>query len=200
MQMIRYGSLCEAAKQAIDSGKYFSYPPTGGYLDLRIAIANKYVRENGVPYKAENIVVSNGAKQALSNVMLSILNPDDEVLIFAPFWVSYLAQVNLAGAKPIIIKGDVENDFKVNIHQVKEAISMKTKAIVFSSPCNPTGLVYNRKELEALAELVSAYPNLLVIADEIYEHINYSRNRISFASIPGMIESSGQIEVKTKWS
>jgi len=178
--------ICEAAKQAIDAGNYFSYPPTGGYLDLRTAIAQKYVSENKVPYKTENIVVTNGAKQALSNVMLSILNPGDEVLIFAPFWVSYLAQVKLAGAKPIIIKGAPENDFKVGIQQIKDAISTKTKAIVFSSPCNPTGLVYNKQELEALAELVSNYPNLLVIADEIYEHINYTPHRISFAALPGM--------------
>lgn len=178
--------ICEGAKQAIDSGKYFSYPPTGGYLDLRAAIANKYVTQNNVPYNAENIVVTNGAKQALSNVLLSILNPEDEVLIFAPFWVSYLAQVKLGGAKPIIIEGDAENDFKVSIQQIKESISTKTKAIIFSSPCNPTGLVYNKRELAALAELVANYPNLLVVADEIYEHINYTPNRISFASLPGM--------------
>lgn len=178
--------ICEAAKDAIDSGKYFSYPPTAGYLDLRTAIAHKYTSENKVSYKAENIVVSNGGKQALSNTMLSILNPGDEVLIFAPFWVSYLAQVKLAGAKPIILKGDTENNFKVSIQQIKQSISTKTKAIVFSSPSNPTGLVYNREELEALANLVSTYPNLIVISDEIYEHINYTPNRISFASLPGM--------------
>lgn len=178
--------ICEAAKEAIDSGHYFSYPPTAGYLDLRTAIAHKYETENKVPYKAENIVVSNGGKQALSNTMLSILNPGEEVLIFAPFWVSYLAQVKLAGATPIIIKGDAANNFKVNIQQIKNSISSKTKAIVFSSPSNPTGLVYNRTELAALAELVANYPNLIVIADEIYEHINYTPNQISFASLPGM--------------
>jgi len=182
--------ICKAAKQAIDSGKYFSYPPTGGYVDLRAAIANKYSTQNGVPYKTENIVVSNGAKQALSNVMFSILNPGDEVLIFAPYWVSYLAQVKLAGAKPIIVKGDAKNGFKVSIQQIKESISSKTKAIIFSSPSNPTGLIYNKKELKALAELVSSYPNLLVIADEIYEHINYSSNRISFASLPNMFNQT----------
>lgn len=178
--------ICESAKQAIDSGNYFSYPPTGGYLDLRIAIAKKYTTENNIPYKAENIVVSNGAKQALSNVMFSILNPGDEVLIFAPFWVTYLAQVKLAGAKPIIVNGDAQNGFKVNLNQIKTAISNKTKAIVFSSPSNPTGLVYSQQELEEIAELISNYPNLLVIVDEIYEYINYTPNRISFASLPGM--------------
>ena len=185
--------ICEAAKQAIDDGNYFSYPPTAGYLDLRAAIAHKYTSENKVPYKTENIVVSNGAKQALSNVMLSILNPGDEVLIFAPFWVSYLAQVKLAGGTPIIIKGAADNDFKVNIEQIKAAITTKTKVIVFSSPCNPTGLVYNQTELTALAELVANYPRLLVIIDEIYEHINYSANQISFAALPGMFNRTATI-------
>lgn len=180
--------ICEAAKEAIDSGKYFSYPPTAGYHDLREAIANKYSSENNVPCKSENIVVSNGAKQALSNAMLSILNPEDEVVILAPFWVSYIAQVKLADAKPIIIKGELENGFKVSIERIKNAITENTKAIVFSSPCNPTGLVYTKKELEKLAKLVSNYPNLLVISDEIYEYINYTPNRVSFASIPGMFE------------
>ncbi len=178
--------ICDAAKEAIDSGNYFSYPPTAGYLDLRTAIALKYATENKVPYKAENIVVSNGGKQALSNVMLSILNPGDEVLIFAPFWVSYLAQVKLAGAKPIILKGAAENNFKVSIQQIENSISKKTKAIIFSSPSNPTGLVYHREALAALAKLVVNYPKVIVIADEIYEHINYTSNRISFAALPNM--------------
>ena len=182
--------ICEAAKQAIDSGNYFSYPPTAGYLDLRTAIAHKYNTENKVPYKAENIVVSNGGKQALSNVMLSILNPGDEVIIFAPFWVSYLAQVKLAGATPIILKGAAKNNFKVSIQQIKNAISPQTKAIIFSSPSNPTGLVYNQQELTALAELVTNYPNIIVIADEIYEHINYTSNRISFAALPDMFNQT----------
>ncbi len=178
----------EAAKFAIDSGRYFSYPPTGGYLDLREAIANKYAKENNVPYKIENVVVSNGAKQALSNAMLTVLNAGDEVIILAPFWVSYLAQVRLADASPVVLNGKAEDGFKVSIERIEQAISKRTKAIVFSSPCNPTGLVYSKKELEALAELILHYPDLLVIADEIYEHINYTDERISFASLPGMFD------------
>lgn len=180
--------ICEAAKEAIDSGKYFSYPPTGGYGDLRTAIAKKYVRQNNVPYTAENIVVTNGAKQALSSTMLTMFNPNDEVIIFAPFWVSHLAQIKLTGATPIILKGKAKNDFKISIQQVKEVISEKTKAIVFSSPSNPTGLLYTKSELLKLATLVASFPNLIVIADEIYEHIRYTSAFTSFASLPNMFD------------
>ncbi|MBL7842839.1 MAG: pyridoxal phosphate-dependent aminotransferase [Cyclobacteriaceae bacterium] len=180
--------ICEAAKRAIDDGKYFAYPPVAGYQDLREAIAAKYQKENNVPYKAENIVVSNGAKQSIANAMLAILNPGDEVIIFSPYWVSYDALVRLAEAKPVLVKGGIENDFKVTASQVEEAITSKTRIIIFSSPCNPTGSVFLRSELEAIAQVVSKHKNIVVIADEIYEHINFTGEHVSFASLPGMFE------------
>jgi len=180
--------ICDAAKKAIDEGKYFSYPPVAGYQDLREAIAAKYQKENNVPYKAENVVVSNGAKQSIANVMLALLNPGDEVIVFAPYWVSYDALVRLAEATPVLVKGTLENDFKVTAQQVEKAVTSKTKAIIFSSPCNPTGSVFSRKELEAIAAVVLKHPNLLVIADEIYEHINFTGDQTSMASLPGMFD------------
>ena len=180
--------ICEAAKKAIDDGKYFSYPPVAGYQDLREALAAKYQKENNVPYKAENIVVSNGAKQSIANVMLALLNPGDEVIIFTPYWVSYDALVRLAEAKPVLVKGTIENDFKVTAAQVEKAITPKTKAIIFSSPCNPTGSVFSRKELEDIAAVVRKHEGLMIIADEIYEHINFTGERVSIASLPGMFD------------
>jgi aspartate aminotransferase len=180
--------ICEAAKKAIDDGKYFAYPPVAGYQDLREAIAAKYAKENNVPYKAENIVVSNGAKQSIANVMLALLNPGDEVIIFSPFWVSYDALVRLAEAKPVLVKGTIENDFKVTAAQVEKSITSKTKAIIFSSPCNPTGSVFSKKELEDISKVVLKHPNLLVISDEIYEHINFEGSQTSMASLPGMFD------------
>jgi len=180
--------ICDAAKQAIDDGKYFSYPPVAGYLDLREAIATKYQKENKVPYKAENIVVSNGAKQSIANVMLALLNPGDEVIIFAPYWVSYDALVRLTEATPVIVKGTLENDFKVTAAQVEKAISPKTKAIIFSSPCNPTGSVFTKKDLEAIAAVVLKHQDVLIISDEIYEHINFTGDQTSIASLPGMFD------------
>jgi aspartate aminotransferase len=180
--------ICDAAKKAIDDGKYFSYPPVAGYQDLREALAAKYVKENNVPYKAENIVVSNGAKQSIANVMLALLNPGDEVIVFAPYWVSYDALVRLAEATPVLVKSGIENDFKVTAAQVENAITPKTKAIIFSSPCNPTGSVFSKKELESIADVVLKHPNLLVIADEIYEHINFTGDQTSMASLAGMFD------------
>ena len=180
--------ICEAAKKAIDEGKYFSYPPVAGYQDLREALAAKYQKENNVPYKAENIVVSNGAKQSIANVMLALLNPNDEVIIFTPYWVSYDALVRLTEAKPVIVKGTIENDFKVTAQQVENAITAKTRAIIFSSPCNPTGSVFSKTELESIAAVILKHPELLIIADEIYEHINFTGDQTSIASLPGMME------------
>ncbi len=180
--------ICDAAKQAIDTGTFFSYPPVAGYQDLREALALKYQNENNVPYKAENIVVSNGAKQSIANVMLALLNPGDEVIVFSPYWVSYDALVRLCEATPVLVKGTIENDFKATAEQVEKAITSKTKALIFSSPCNPTGSVFSRKELEAIAAVVLKHEGLLVIADEIYEHINFTGERVSLASLPGMFE------------
>src|SRR6187551_1097091 len=139
--------ICEAAKKAIDEGKYFAYPPVGGYQDLREALAAKYQKENNVPYKAENIVVSNGAKQSIANAMLALINRGDEVIVFSPYWVSYDALVRLTEATPVLVKGTLENDFKVTALQLEKAITSKTRALIFSSPCNPTGSVFTRKEL-----------------------------------------------------
>lgn len=180
--------ICEAAKKAIDDGKYFSYPPVAGYQDLREALAAKYQKENNVPYKAENIVVSNGAKQSIANAMLALVNKGDEVIVFSPYWVSYDALVRLAEGTPVIITGSLENDFKVTAAQLEKAITPKTRAIIFSSPCNPTGSVFSKKELEAIAQVVLKHENLLVIADEIYEHINFTGEQTSIASFPGMFE------------
>jgi aspartate aminotransferase len=179
--------ICDAAKKAIDEGKYFAYPPVPGYQDLREALASKYQKENNVPYKAENIVVSNGAKQSIANAFIALLNPGDEVIVFSPYWVSYDALVRLAEGIPVIVKGGIENDFKVTAQQVEAAVTPKTKAIIFSSPCNPTGSVFSGKELEAIAKVV-VKNNLIAIADEIYEHINYTGEQISIASFPGMLE------------
>jgi aspartate aminotransferase len=179
--------ICDAAKKAIDDGKYFSYPPVPGYQDLREALAAKYQKENNVPYKAENIVVSNGAKQSIANAMIALLNPGDEVIVFSPFWVSYDALVRLAEGKPVFVKGEIENDFKVSAKQLEDAVTSKTKAVIFSSPCNPTGSVFLANELEAIAKVIVKH-NLIAIADEIYEHINYTGERVSIATFPGMLE------------
>lgn len=180
--------ICDAAKKAIDEGKFFAYPPVAGYPDLREALAAKYQKENKVPYKAEHIVVSNGAKQSIANVMIALLNPGDEVIVFSPYWVSYDALVRLTEAKPVMVKGTIENDFKVTAAQVEKAITPKTRAIIFSSPCNPTGSVFTRKELEAISQVVLKHKDLLVIADEIYEHIVFGEEQVSIASLPGMFD------------
>src|SRR5690606_18042088 len=179
--------ICEASKRAIDEGKYFAYPPVAGYADLREALAAKYQKENNVPYKAENIVVSNGAKQSIANAMLALLNPGDEVIVFSPYWVSYDALVRLTEAVPVVVKGGIENDFKVTAEQFEKAITPRTRAMIFSSPCNPTGSVFSRQELEAIAQVVVKH-NILAIADEIYEHINFTGEQVSLASFPGMFE------------
>jgi aspartate aminotransferase len=180
--------ICDAAKTAIDDGKYFAYPPVAGYQDLREALAAKYQKENNVPYKAENIVVSNGAKQSIANAFLALINPGDEVVVFSPYWVSYDALVRLAEGTPVIVKGGIETDFKVTAKQLEAAITPKTRIVIFSSPCNPTGSVFSRAELQAIAEVVLKHEDLLVIADEIYEHINFTGEQVSIASFPGMFD------------
>lgn len=178
----------EGAKAAIDSGKYFAYPPVNGYLDLREAISGKFKKDNGLTYTPEQIVVSNGAKQSIANVFLAILNPGDEVVVFSPFWVSYTALIELAEGKPVLIKGGIEDDFKATADQLKAAITDKTKAVIFSSPCNPTGSVFLKEELEAIAKVLEARPDIIVIADEIYEKINFTGGHVSIGTLPGMIE------------
>lgn len=179
----------EGAKEAIDSEKYFAYPPVNGYQDLREAISEKFKKENGLEYAADQIVVSNGAKQSIANVFLSILNPGDEVIVLSPFWVSYTALIELAEGTPVLVKGGIENDFKATAAQIKAAITNKTKALIFSSPCNPTGSVFTQEELEAIAEVLKPH-DILVISDEIYEHINFSGAHASIGTIDGMQEKT----------
>ena len=179
----------EAAKSAIDEGKYFSYPPVAGYQDLREAIAKKLREQNNISEaKAENIVVSTGAKHSIANVFMCLINEGDEVVIFSPYWVSYSEVIKLAGGVPVLIKGNLENNFKATAQQLEEAITDKTKAVIYSSPCNPSGSVFSKAELEAIAEVIKAKENLLVIADEIYELINFTGTHASIASFPGMFE------------
>lgn len=177
----------EAAKAAVDDN-FSKYPPIAGYVDLKEAIADKFKRENNLQYQANEIVVSTGAKQSLANVILSLINPGDEVLLPAPFWVSYVEQVKLAGGIPVEIQTTIESDFKVTPKQLKENITSKTKLLIYSSPCNPSGSVYSKEELSALAEVIVNQPNLFVLADEIYEYINFTgQNHTSLASISKQI-------------
>ncbi|WP_026955376.1 pyridoxal phosphate-dependent aminotransferase [Algoriphagus vanfongensis] len=179
----------EAAKAAIDEEKYFSYPPVAGYQDLREAIAKKLREENNISEaKAENIVVSTGAKHSIANTFMCLINEGDEVVIFSPYWVSYAEIIKLAGGVPVLIEGTLENNFKATASQLEAALTDKTKAIIYSSPCNPTGSVFSQAELEAIAEVVKKRENLVVIADEIYELINYTGKNFSIASLPGMFE------------
>ncbi|HSI75696.1 MAG TPA: pyridoxal phosphate-dependent aminotransferase [Lunatimonas sp.] len=179
----------QAAKDAIDEGKYFSYPPVAGYQDLREAIAKKLRDENGIAEaKAENIVVSTGAKHSIANVFMCLINEGDEVVIFSPYWVSYSEIIKLAGGIPILIEGTLENNFKATADQLEAAITDKTKAVIYSSPCNPTGSVFSKEELEAIAEVVKKKEDIVVIADEIYELINFTGKHASIASFPGMFD------------
>ena len=176
------------AIEAIHSGKYFSYPPVNGYPDLRQAIADKFKDDNNLDYSPDQIVVSNGAKQSIANVFMALLSPGDEVIILTPYWVSYSAMVLLAEGKPVFVCGTLENDFKATAEQIKEAITEKTKAIIFSSPCNPTGSVFTKQELEAIASVLEKRKDIIVIADEIYEMINFTGKHESIGAIDGMLE------------
>ncbi len=180
--------ICDGAKEAIDSGKYFSYPPVAGYLDFREEISRKFIEENGLKYDPSQIIVSNGVKHSITNVMFSILNKEDEVIVFSPFWVSYSAIITLAEGKPVYINTSIENNFKPTEEQLKSAISKKTKAIIFSSPCNPTGTVFSRDDLKKYRDILIDHPDILIISDEIYEHINFTKEHCSFGSLDGMIE------------
>jgi len=177
----------EAAKKAIDEN-YSKYPPVPGYEDLRNAISKKFKDENGLDYAPEQIIVSAGGKHSLINVILSIVNPFDEVIILAPYWVSYYDQIILAEGKPVIIKATLENDFKVKPEQLEAAITSKTRLIIFNSPSNPTGMVYSRSEMEKLAEVIAKHDGVFAISDEIYEHIIFEGEHVSLASLPNMYE------------
>jgi aspartate aminotransferase len=188
----------EGAKAAIDEGKYFSYPPVNGYLDVRQAIADKFKRENALDYSADQIVISNGAKQSIANVMMALLNEGDEVIVFSPFWVSYTALIELAGGTPVLVKGSLDSDFKVTPDQLEAAITDRTKAIIYSSPCNPTGSVFTKEELTALAAVIKQHDDIVVIADEIYELINFTGAHASMGAIDGMLDRTVTINGMAK--
>jgi len=176
-----------AAKKAIDEG-FTHYTPIAGYPELRKAISDKFKRENNLDYSPEQIVVSTGAKQAIANVILSLINPGDEVIIPLPYWVSYIEIVKLAEGKPVAPATTFESDFKITPAQLEKAITAKTKMFVFSSPCNPTGSVYTREELKALADVLSKHPEVYILSDEIYEHINFLDNHCSIAEFENIRE------------
>ena len=176
----------EGAIEAIQSEKYFGYPPVNGFLDLRKAISKKFKEDNELDYSPDQIVVSNGAKQSIANIFMALLNPSDEVIVYSPYWVSYTAMIGLAGGVAKFIKGGIENDFKATSDQLKEAITSKTRAIIFSSPCNPTGSVFTETELQQMVDVLSDHSGIVVIADEIYELINFTRGHKSIGSMAGM--------------
>ena len=171
----------EAAKKAIDDN-YSKYPPVPGYNDLREAISLKFRNENGINYAPDQIIVSAGGKHTLINVILSVVNPGDEVIILAPYWVSYYDQILLAEGKPVVVKAGIENDFKVSPEQIEAAITSKTRMIIFNSPSNPTGMVYTRGETEAIARVVQKHEGVFIMSDEVYEHIIFEGEHVSVAS------------------
>lgn len=177
----------DAAKKAIDEN-YSSYSPVDGYADLKQAISNKFKRDNNLDYGLNQIVVSTGAKQSLANVAMVIINKGDEVILPAPYWVSYSDIVKLAEGVPVEVPTSIETDFKMTPEQLEAAITAKTKMIWFSSPCNPSGSVYNKEELEGIARILNNYPGILVVSDEIYEHINFRGKHESIATIDGMYD------------
>jgi len=171
----------EAAKKAIDDN-FTLYPPVPGYTDLREAISKKFHDENGLNYTADQIIVSAGGKHSLINVILSIVNPGEEVIILAPYWVSYYDQVIIAEGKPVVISASLENDFKITPEQLENAITPKTRLVIFNSPSNPTGMVYSYEEMEKIARVIEKHEGLFIISDEIYEHITFSGKHVSMAS------------------
>ncbi|MBP6335745.1 MAG: pyridoxal phosphate-dependent aminotransferase [Bacteroidia bacterium] len=170
----------EAAKKAIDDGFTF-YPPISGFNELRAAISAKFKRENNLDYEPSQIVVSTGAKQSIANVVLSLIDPGDEVIIPLPYWVSYIEIVKLAEGITVPINTKIESDFKITPKQLEDAITAKTKLFIFSSPCNPTGSVYTKEELRALVDVFAKHPQVYILSDEIYEHINFLDRHVSIA-------------------
>ena len=177
----------DAAIDAINDN-YNSYTPVDGYLDLKESISNKFKRDNNLNYNTNQIVVSTGAKQSIANAVQALVKPGEEVILLAPFWVSYSAIVLMAEGIPKIIKSDISSDFKVDAEEIEKAISDKTKMIIINSPNNPSGSIFNFEELNKIASVLRKYPEIFVLSDEIYEHINYGVKHVSFASIAGMYE------------
>lgn len=177
----------EAAVKAIYDN-YNSYTPVDGYVDLKKAISRKFSRDNNLNYSASQIVVSTGAKQSIANVIEAMINPGDEVILLAPFWVSYSAMIEICGGIPVIVKSDITSNFKVTASKIKDNITSKTKMIIVNSPNNPSGSVYNEHELRQIGKMLMDYPKIFVLSDEIYEHINYGVKHFSFASIPELYD------------
>ena len=177
----------EAAVKAINDN-YNSYTPVDGYVDLKKAISRKFSRDNNLNYSPSQIVVSTGAKQSIANVIEAMINPGDEVILLAPFWVSYSAMIEICGGIPVIVKSDIASNFKVTASKIKDNITSKTKMIIVNSPNNPSGSVYNENELRQIGKMLMDYPKIFVLSDEIYEHINYGVKHFSFASIPEMYD------------
>ena len=175
----------QAAKEGIDQN-YSKYMAVNGYEDLRMAISAKFKMDNNINYSKDQIVVSTGAKQSIANVVLSLINPGDEVIIPAPYWVSYEEIVKMAECVPVGIETSIENDFKITPDQLKAAINTKTKLMIYSSPCNPSGSVYTKEELRGLADVLKDHPSIVVISDEIYEHINFTNSYFSMAAFDDM--------------
>ena len=177
----------DAAIQAVHDN-YNSYSPVDGYADLKEAVCRKFKRDNNLTYSPSQVVVSTGAKQSIANVCMVLLNPGDEVLLPAPYWVSYSAIVTLAEAVPVVLQTGIEQNFKITPEQLEAAITPKTKLIMFNSPNNPSGTVYSEAEYRALADVLDRYPNIFVLSDEIYEHINYGEKVFSLAAIPSLYD------------
>jgi len=177
----------KAAIQAVEDN-YNSYTPVDGYAELKEAICEKFQRDNNITYTPNQVVVSTGAKQSIANVCMVLLNPGDEVLLPAPYWVSYSAIVTLAEAQSVLIPSSIETDFKITPEQLEAAITPKTKLVMFNSPNNPSGTIYTEEEFRALAAVLEKYPNIYVLTDEIYEHINYGTPHFSLATIPSMYD------------
>ena len=175
----------DAGKEGIDKN-FSKYMPVNGYQDLREAISNKFKRDNGIDYSTEQIVVSTGAKQSIANVVLSLINPGDEVIVPAPYWVSYAEIIKMAEGVPVFIDTSIKNDFKISTSELQGAITDKTKMMVYSSPCNPSGSVYSKEELRSLADILVNYPSITVLSDEIYEHINFTGSYFSIGAFPDM--------------
>ena len=177
----------EAAVKAINDN-YNSYTPVDGYSDLKNAISRKFLRDNNLNYKSSQIVVSTGAKQSIANVIEAMISPGDEVILLAPFWVSYSAMIEICGGIPIVVQSDIKSNFKVHASKIKDHISNKTRMLIINSPNNPSGSLYNEVELKKIAEMLKDHPGIFILSDEIYEHINYGIKHFSFASIPEMYE------------
>lgn len=177
----------EAAKKAIDDN-YSFYPPVPGYNDLREAISRKFKEENGLDYTPDQIIVSAGGKHSLINVMLSVVDPGEEVILLAPYWVSYLDHITFAEGKPVIIQTSIDSDFKVTPAQLEAALTPRTRVLIFNSPSNPTGMVYMREEMGALVKVLEKYPQVIIISDEIYEHITFSGKHVSMASFSSICD------------